>query len=494
MIHLSTVQRVAKNTGIVIIGDSIFRLVSLVVTIYLARYLGTEGFGTYSFVFAYLAFFDVITDLGLRAILVRDMSRNPSKAPELIGNAYIIRLILTPFAISLSIVIITLMSYPKDTTTYIYIAAFTLLFISFSEFYVSIFQANLKMGYNIIAKLAFKFLSAGLIIWIIFSHGTLMQVIIALVFSEMVKTLISYSFSRKFVRPRFEIDFGLWKYLFKEALPLALSSVIWVIYYRIDVVMLSIMMGDAEVGLYSAAYKLCEPFSLISYALLVSLFPLMSASFKTSEERLVKSYSLSFKYLLIITLPIAIGVSILSDKFIFLIYGAEFSGSAVALKILIWGLVFSSGTSIFWNVLVSTGKQKLGTYITALSAFGNIALNFSLIPLMSYVGASIASLLTAFLAFIMGFYFVSRNLCVLPLHKTSIKPVVASLIMGTFVYFSIDTNIFVLILCAAAIYLLSLLLLKTFTEEDIEILERLTDRDMHWILNWKSLIVKKKRK
>jgi O-antigen/teichoic acid export membrane protein len=488
VIYLSTVQRVAKNTGIVIVGNVIFRLVSLVVTIYLARYLGTVGFGKYSFVFAYLAFFDVILDLGLQIILVRDISRDPSNAPKLFGNAFIIRLILTIFAVALSIVLITLMSYPRETTTYIYIATFTLLFLSFSEFYVSIFQANLRMEYDIIAKLVFKFLSAGLILWIIFSQGTLMQVIIALVFSEMVKTLISYSFSRKFVKPRFAIDFGLWKYLFKEALPLALSNIIWVIYYRIDVVMLSIMMGDAEVGLYSAAYKLAEPFSLIPLALMVSLFPIMSASFKTSKEGLVKSYRLSFKYLLIITLPIAIGVSILSDKFIFLIYGAEFSGSAIALKILIWGLVFSSGTSIFWNVFVSTGKQKLGTYITALSAFGNITLNFSLIPLMSYVGASIASLLTAFLAFIIGFYFVSRNLRVPPLHKISMKPVVGSLIMGTFVYFFIDSNIFVLILCAAVIYLIFLLLLKTFTEEDIEVLERLTGRDMHWILNWKCLI------
>jgi O-antigen/teichoic acid export membrane protein len=362
--------------------------------------------------------------------------------------------------------------------------------MSFSDLYATIFQANLRMEYNIIAKLAFKFLSAALILWIIFSHGTLMQVIIALVFSEMVKTLLSYLFSRKFVRPRFEIDFGLWKYLFKEALPVALSSIIWVIYYRIDVVMLSMMIGYAEVGLYSAAYKLAEPFSLIPLALMVSLFPIMSTSFKTSEEGLVKSYRLSFKYLLIITLPIAMGVSILSDKFIFLIYGAEFSGSAIALKILIWGLVFSSGTTIFWNVLVSTGKQKLGTYITALSAFGNIALNFILIPLMGYVGASIASVITASLAFIIGFYFVSRYLPVLPLHKISLKPVVAGLIMGAFVYFC-NLNIFLLILCAALIYFLSLLLLKTFTEEDVDLIEKTIGRDMHWILNWKRLMKKR---
>ncbi|MCK4814134.1 oligosaccharide flippase family protein, partial [bacterium] len=175
---MSTVKRVAKNTGIVIAGNVIFRLVSLVVMIYLARYLGTDGFGEYSFVFAYLAFFGVITELGLQTILVRDMSRDPSNAPKLFGNAYIIKLIVTIFAVTLSIVLITLMSYPADTTTYVYIAAITLLFLSFSDLYATLFQANLKMEYHIIAKLAFKFLSAALIFGIIFSHGTLMQVFI----------------------------------------------------------------------------------------------------------------------------------------------------------------------------------------------------------------------------------------------------------------------------------------------------------------------------
>jgi len=490
VIQLSTVQRVAKNTGIIISGELIFRLVSLVVIIYLARYLGTAGFGKYNFVFAYLAFFNIITDLGLQTILVREMAREPTRASKLIGNAYIIRWILTVLAVASSIIVITLMSYPADTTTYIYIASLIVLFISFSDFYRTIFEAHLRMEYNMVAKLAFKGVSAALILFIIFMKGTLLHIMIALVFSEMVKTSLNYLFSRKFVKPQFEIDFGLWRYLFKEALPLALSSVIWVIYYRIDVVMLSVMMGDADVGLYSAAYKLCDPLSLIPGALTMSLFPVMSASFKTSRRKLEQSYRLSFKYLFIITLPIAIVVSLLSDKIIMMIYDAEFAGSAIALKILIWGLVFASGNAIFGNLLTAIGKQKLGTYITALCAFGNITLNLILIPRMSYTGASIASVVTVFLAFIMSFYFVSRNFRAVPLHRISAKPFISGLIMGVFIYF-FDINMFLLILCATVVYSLSLLFLETFTEEDVEVFEKLTGWDMRWVLKWRNVMINK---
>ena len=474
---MSTIQRVARNTGVIITGDVIFRMISVFVTIYLARYLGMVEFGKYSFVFAYLTFFNILTDLGLQVILVREMSRDPSTASKLIGNAYIIRLILAAFAIVLSLTIITLMSYPADTTTYVYIAAFSLLFISFSDFYRTIFEANLRMEYNIIAKLAFKVLSTGLIFWIIFVlQGTLTHILLALVFSESIKMLISFLFSRKFVRPKFEIDFGCWKYLFKECLPLAMTGVIWVIYYQIDKVMLSIMMGNAAVGLYSAAYKLCDPLLLIPTALMMSLYPIMSIFSKTSKDRLIKSYILSVKYLLIVMLPIAIGVTLLSNRIIFLIYGTEFAYSTTPLQILIWSIMFGSINSVLLSLLISIDRQKLNTLSTGICAVTNVTLNFFLIPILSYNGAAIATVVTNAVLFISSFYFVSKHLQVLPMHKIAIKPVISGLLMGAFIYYFRDVNIFLLISLGTIIYSIVLLALKTFTEEDWGIVRKIIKR------------------
>jgi len=473
---MGTLQRVAKNTGIIIVGDVIFRVISLVIIIYLARYLGTVGFGKYSFVFAYLAFFNILTDLGLQQILVREMSWDASIAPKLIGNAYIIRLLLTFFAVVLSMSIISLMSYPTDTTSYVYIAAFTLLFISFSDFYGTIFQANLRMEYRIFADLTFKVLSATLILWIIFSHGTLMQVMVVLVFSQMVRTLINYFYSKKFVRPRFSIDFGLWKYLFKECLPLALSSVIWVIYYQIDIVMLSMMRGDASVGIYSAAHKLCDPFLLIPGALMISLFPIMSAYFKSSKDRLIKSYTFGIRYLLIVMLPIAVGIMLLSDKIIFLIYGTEFAYSTTALQILIWSIVFGAINLVLLNLLVSINRQKLNTLSTGVCAIANVTLNFFLIPILSYNGAAIATVATNIVLFVASFYFVSKHLQVLPIHKIMVKPIISGIIMSAFVYCFIELNIFLLVPLAGVVYLAALLALKTFTKEDWDMVKKIVRR------------------
>ena len=441
--------------------------------IYLARYLLPTEFGKYNFVFAYLAFFMLLPDLGLQSILVREISRDLSKASKFIGNASIIRLILSAIAIVLSIVTITFMSYPEDTTTYVYIAAFTLLFQSFSNLYSSLFRANLRMVYDVSAKLVFRILSACLIFWVIFSHGTLALIMAIMVFSEGIGMLISYIFSRKFVKLRFEIDFGLWKYLIKESLPLTLSVAVWTIYHQIDMVMLSPMMGDEAVGIYSAAHKLFEPFSLIPMAIMVSLFPILSESFKKSGDKLLKSYRLSIKYLLIIALPVAIGVILLADKIILLIFGVSFTNSASVLRILITSIVFSFMSIVLLELLISIDKQKLHTLSAAMGAIVNVILNFMLIPILSYNGAAIATLATYTVLFIASFYFVSKHLQTIPIHKILVKPVISGLIMGAFIYYFAELNMLLLVPLAGIVYLVALVALRTFTEEDWNIAKKI---------------------
>ncbi len=468
---MSLTKSVIKNTGIVFAGDIIFRFVSLIVMIYLARYLGVSEFGKYNLIFAYLAFFGVLTNLGINEILVRDIARDKAVAPKIIGNVYTIRLILSVFAIFLAIIVATIIPEYRKILSYIFVASMTLIFISFSDLYSTIFQANFKMKYNVVAKLFYKAISAILIFWIIFSGGTLMLIIISLVFSEIIKTLICYLFSRKFLKASASLDFSLWKYILKESAPLALTGFIFIIYYRIDVIMISLMMSNYEVGLYSAAYKLSEPLSLIPYSLMISIFPIMSASFKNSKNTLIKSYKYSMKYLLIVTLPIATIITFFSDKIIFLIYGIDFVNSTSALQILIWSLVFSSMNSVVANLLVSINKQKFIMYSMFSSAITNIILNAILIPKIGYNGASIATVITNIILFMGNFYFISRNLMSLQIKNFITKPILGCLIMVIFLYFIRDFNFIILSLLASVIYILFLYYVKTFSDEELKIMK-----------------------
>ncbi|MBZ4646268.1 MAG: Membrane protein involved in the export of O-antigen, teichoic acid lipoteichoic acid [Clostridia bacterium] len=466
---LSTSNKVIKNTSIMLVGNLFFRLISLIVVVYLAKYLQVEDFGRYNFVFAYLGFFAIITDLGLSTILVREMARKEDEIPKIIGNAHLIKLILSTIAILGAITIISLSDYSEITTKYVYIASVMLLFQSFSDTYKSTFQATLKMKYDVIAKLSLRIVSAIFILIIIYLHGSLYQIILVLTFTELIKTLLSYAFSKNYYKAKFELDFQLWKKLFKESLPVALSSVFLIIYSRIDVLMLSIMKNDIAIGLYSAAYNLSDPLVLIPHAIIASLFPLMSKSSKSSTNMVKKYYDMGFKYIIILMLPVAVGTTLISEKIILLIYDYSYIGSSIALQILIWSLFISSINYLFTSVLVSVDKERLVTLSMGIGVLANIVMNYMLIPSYSYIGASAATLATSVLLFIMNWYLISRNNISTQLNIVLIKPLAVCLIMGIPVYYFekfTTMNIFLIIILASIIYFVGLVGTKIISNEE----------------------------
>ena len=117
----------------------------------------------------------------------------------------------------------------------------------------------------------------------------------------------------KFSLPIIEIDTIFWKKIFKEALPYGLAGIFVTIYYWIDSVMLSIMVGNEVVGWYNAAYKFIYIFLSFHTMFIISIFPVLSSFYKTSKESIKFAYERSFKYMLIISIPIAVFVTVLAN-------------------------------------------------------------------------------------------------------------------------------------------------------------------------------------
>ena len=471
---LNVSKNIAKNTAVLFVGNLLFRLISLLVVIYLARYLGVETFGKYNFIFAYLAIFMITSDLGLNQILIREMSRNKERIPELIGNGLIIKILLSIVSIIMANGIILSLGYPKDIIIYTLIASMILLFQSFSDSQKTLFSVYLKMEYDVTSKILNRLLSAFLIFIIIYVKGTLLQIILALIFAEFVGTLLNRYFSRKLTTIKYGIDIAVWKKLLIESIPVALSGFFLIICHRIDVIMLSILEGNISVGFYSAAYRLSEPLILISYALVASLFPLMSSLFTTSKKDLIKMYDYGFKYIFIIMLPICLGIMLLADNIIFLIYGEEYLNSVAALKILSWSLFFVSINYLYSQLLIATNKQRFVTIVMFFTVITNIILNYFLIKDYSFVGASYATLITEILLSITCCVYLSNYLSHTPIQSYILKSLASSLGMGTII--SVlkvqNTNLFYIIIISGLAYGIMFTILKGISNDEISLFKR----------------------
>jgi O-antigen/teichoic acid export membrane protein len=473
---MNATQRIMKNTAVLSVSQIISFIFIFFYTIYIARYLGADGFGILSFAIAISGIFSILFDLGLSTLTVREVARDKSLAQKFLGNAIIIKIILAIVSFGLIILIINLLHYPQATVTVVYFVALSTIINSFYSLFYSIFQAYEKMEFQSIGQIlnsilmfsgVFLAIKIGLSV-VGFSSIYFLSSLIILIY-----VLILYIW--KFSLPVIEIDTIFWKKILKEALPFGLAGIFVTIYYWIDSVMLSIMVGNEVVGWYNAAYRFIYIFLSFHSIFIISIFPVLSSFYKTSKGSIKFAYERSFKYMLILTVPIAVFVTVLSSKIILLIYGPSYIPSVIALQILIWTIVFMFVNGLSSNFLGSHNKQPIATKITAIGAVTNIILNILLIPKFSYVGSSFATVITELIMTPILIYIVWKNQYtnLIPLIKDLPKIIFSSLIMLIYIIYFNDLNLFILILTASIIYLGLIFITRTLDEEDILILKNI---------------------
>lgn len=474
---MNTVQRIAKNTAVLLVATIISKVLSFFYVMYIARYLGAEGFGILSFALAFTGIFGVLTDLGLGPLTVREVARDKSLAGKYLGNITIIKIFLVIITFGLIAIIINLLGYPEQTIKVVYLIALSVIFNSFTGMFYSIFRAFEKMEYQSLGQILNSILMLVGVLFAIsqrfsvigFASLYFMISVVALVYSLVISIW-------KFVKPKMEVDWSFWNPTIKEALPFGLTGAFINIYLWIDSVMLSFMKGDEVVGWYNAAYRIILILLFIPNAFNSAVFPLMSRFYVSSKDSLKFILEKHFKYMFIIGFPIGIGMTLFADRIVLLVFGAEYIPSVIALKILTWAIVFIFARTAFERILESANRQIIVTKVFGGCALLNIILNFILIPKYSYIGAAIATLITDFTVFAIIFVWSLKIGYSIPnkqLIEVISKVISASLLMGVFIEYFRDQNLLILVFKANIIYFGLILLIKGFDKYDIRLFKKL---------------------
>jgi O-antigen/teichoic acid export membrane protein len=429
---MQTIKDLVRNSGFLFLNGIVTNILSFFALLYIARYLGPEKYGMYTFAFAFIYFFSFIPDMGIHQILVREAAKEPEKAGKLIGNGTIMQICLSLVALFLAFVLINVINFPPSTKSALYIASLGLL-ITGTGAYGIIYEAKLRMEYSLLFNLANRIVFLIFIFLAIANNMELNVFIFASVLATFIHNLLMILFAKKLVNVSFDVDISLMKQLVKEAIPIAIASVFTVIYFRIDVLMLSFLRGDTEVGFYSAAYRLTEALVFLPTVITTSTFPLMSKYYKDSFDSFSFAYTRTFKYLFATGLLIAVLVTFASDKIIFIVYGLEYQSSAIALQILIWSTAIMFITTLISTTCVSSGNQQIVSKRAILAALLNVILNLILIPWIGYIGAAIATVLSTFGAMMFSLAWIRKNLLHENLLKGAISPLIGACVISLFI-------------------------------------------------------------
>lgn len=471
---MNSIKKIARNIGISGISQIFASILTFILLIFAARYLGEAQFGIYSFALAFTSLFIIFTDFGISQLIIREVARNKDKTNEYITNAQLIKIIFSFFTFGVIALVINLMRYPQDVINVVYIFAIYIILTSFAQAFMSIFQAYERIEYIAITVLVEKIiiLSIGLLVLNI-GYG-LLGISYVYLLASITSIIICLIITFKKFEPRLRIKITIWKKLTKLSLPFGLNTLFGMLFFNIDAVLLSILISSVAVGIYSAAYNPLLALSMIISGMFVTaIYPVMSRFFLSSKNSLNTITTLSSKYLMIIGLPIAVGCLLLADRIIIILYGGQFSSSIIVFQILALFIPIRLISSVTGTLLTSINKQTLRTFSVFLSAILNIILNLLLIPYFSYVGASIATVLSEIFLYFAFIYFINKHFTKLKLYKNYTKPLISSIIMGMLIFYFKEVNLFLLTIFAILVYISMLFLLKTFTEEDKLILKKI---------------------
>ncbi|MGD0950814.1 MAG: flippase [Methanotrichaceae archaeon] len=470
---MNLVQRVAKNTLSLILASVISMVLGLFYGVYTARYLGPERYGTISFAIAFIGLFSILTDIGIQQLALREIARDKSLVGKYLGNIAVLKVFLTIITFGLIALTINLLKYPDPTVKVVYLIALSTVLSAFSGMFNSVFQAFEKMEYSSIGSIlnSASMLAGGLLA--IYYGLSIMGFALIYVFSNALGLIYNVIIAQRLgITPRLQVDYGFIKSLVRRALPFGIGGLFLVYYVWIARVMLSVMVNNEAVGYYSAAYNLMASLNFVPSAFVASLFPLMAIFFKGSDKSLDKVFRLGIKYMYMLALPMAVGVTLLAKEIIALIYGPKFLPSAMALEILIWAEFFIFIDVLLSQMLLSINKENITMINAGLGAALNIGLNLVLIPRLGIEGSALATLTTEFYFFVISFIILKRYGHSVDLRNLLFKPLIATSIMALFITTFSRLHLFTLIPISAAIYFAVLYLIRYVSDEDIRLIKQ----------------------
>lgn len=466
---MSLGQKIASNTAITTAGRIVSSLLGFVSIAVLARYLGQEGFGEYNIIFVFLNMATAVADLGLYSIMTREISKPGSNEKEIIGKIFGLRIASVILFFLVSFALLLFLPYSFNVKIGAIIASLGFMLMSANQLLMGIFQKYLRTIWPMVGDIATRGLQLIFIVWAVGAGANFLVFPAISVISVFAGFLITFLSARNIVRFSVIFDWEFSKSALKISWPLAVSSILTLIYFKTDSFLLSLMKPASDVGIYGIAYKVFEGLLFFPAAFSGLMLPLMSAAAAQETEKFYKFFKKSFDFLIISALPIAVGGVVLSKNIALLLGGKEFIMADLPIKILMPALFFVFLGNLLGNAVIALDKQKKMVYIYLIGVLISVFLNLIFIPKYSYLATSFVTLITEIVVNTALFYMVLKEIKRWPIDVRFFKASIASFMMAMFLTYlnSYSFNFFILVLSGATIYGVVLFLIKGITKEEI---------------------------
>jgi O-antigen/teichoic acid export membrane protein len=468
LLHRSFVSTVVRNSAFVMGIQVVMKAMSFLFNIYVVRRLGADHFGKYAAVMAFIAIFAIFSDLGMAPYMLREIARDRKNIRWLLPNVIVMRFLLSGLVVVVATLIAQFLGKEQDMVLGIFVGACGLFLYAIQGPLDATLMAWERLDYSASFSLVNQLVFWGL--------GTLFLVIgwgfIGLLIASLAGIACMAILEGRVVFQEISFrDLALsprsWGKLVKAGLPFGISSLSFSLQGRFDSVLMSVTLTDATVGWYNVPLQLIQMLMLLARSVCTSMFPSLTRAYSQEPESIYGIVRRSLKYLLMLSLPIAVGGMVVADKFIVTLYTEEYINSVPLMRILIWTLPLLFLSELMGALIMALRMEKMGARINVLNALISVVLNLVMVPVLGVVGAALARVSGRGIRVGQYWKLLGSELLAGEGWKELARVALAAGAMGVSLLFLRELNLFISIGAGAVLYVMFLFVFRAIGRDEL---------------------------
>ncbi|OGY88899.1 MAG: hypothetical protein A2677_02680 [Candidatus Komeilibacteria bacterium RIFCSPHIGHO2_01_FULL_52_14] len=470
----ATARAIAGNPLSQIVVRAVDVAVGIVTLGFITRYLGLYGFGEYTTANAVLQFASILVDFGLYLTFLREISASPPEEHgRITNNIFTLRALTALLALVAAVALTAVLPYPPVVRAGVALLAASYLFGSFISTLTAPFQKHLLMARVALVNLFNRLLLFAFVVIVVALNAGLLALFIATSVSSLLSFIVLVFLLRLLPNPlrlNFAWDIAYWREIFHKTWPIAVTTILNLIYFKADTIILSLYRPQEDVGIYGASYKVLEILTTFPHMFMGLMLPLLTAAWIARDHtRVQRLLEHSFSLFAFLTLPLIGGTLVVGRSLMTLIAGSDFTESGSVLMVLMIATAAIFFGTLYTYMVIVLDKQRAVVKYFFMTALISIIGYFILIPRYSYWGAAWMTVASEIMIIVGAWLTVRRELSMkLPLRRLTRIVLASVLMMIVALFLSRSLSVIPVIGISIVVYVLSAFILRAFSFAELK--------------------------
>lgn len=441
----------------------------------IARMLQASGLGVFSTAMAYYGLIAVASGMGAQDFLVREIARDRHRTNRYVVHASVVGTLASVMVMSIFLAILPHLDYSGELAVGTYAVILAIIPGTLNTIQYAVFVAHQRVEFVMYTRFVGTLVNVGLSLFLLVQGYGVVSLLIVFVVVEYLVMLCFFFFTSRYITAlRWEFELSFARKLVWEMRTFAALSMLAALFAQPEVIIISLVQNEDQVGYYSAAMKLVGFWYLISQMYMANVYPILSRSYHLADQKFQIIQDKSIKYLLALSLPLTAGMIAAAEPIIKLFYGSGFEAAVLPLQILAFNIPLAYVSAVLWRVLAARNEQDSVLRVRVITLFTRLGGGYLLVSWLGALGAAISTPANLFLNTLLLAFYTKRGGTQLHLLRLGWRFALAASGMGILTWgLGHHLLLWAVVPVAGAIYLILILLLKAFSPDDFALFRQM---------------------